>query len=98
MRGIAFQTEIVDLLTDLFGVIGCPFVVRGEELDAFVTHFGDRLEGTGQVLFQLSANRIEVEPDGNRGLLRGGGKWNCAQGGDKRAARKSGSVHGRQDT
>ncbi len=77
MGGGAADAEIVELLADLFGVIGRPVVVGGEELDILVAHFGDSADSPHEVVFQLVANGVQFQSNwyvfGSRGRERGGG-------------------------
>src|SRR5260370_16167773 len=65
VSGVAVKAESVELLADLLGVIECPVIIGSIDLNALIPYLCHAPDRSHQVLFQVVANGVELEPDRN---------------------------------
>jgi hypothetical protein len=71
--GEALYAQVVKEFAHVLGLLVGPGVIRREELDDFVAHFGDGANGAVQILLQLIADGEEFESHGN--FFGAEGEW-----------------------
>jgi hypothetical protein len=91
--GVTAKTEVIEVLAHFLRAGGSPIEVRGPELDAFVAHLAQGLEGAHEIALLVVADGIHLDADWNLlasgvvGSERAKGQWRRSDSRQKRSAR-----------